>query len=61
MMFILKLGEGSFEEYILEIGSRRQFRKQEMDSTKDKDSSNPNPFDTKEAFFDNEGHGGRNV
>jgi hypothetical protein len=47
----LKFGEGSFEEYIHEIGSWRAFRKQEMASKKDRDSSNPNPFDTKEALF----------
>jgi hypothetical protein len=47
----LKLGEGSFEEYIPKIGSRRAFQKQEMASTKDKDSSNPNPFGTEEALF----------
>jgi hypothetical protein len=47
----LKLGEGSFEEYIPEIGSRHAFRKKEMASTKDEDSSNPNPFGTEEAFF----------
>jgi hypothetical protein len=47
----LKLGEGLFEEYIPEIGSRCSFQKQEMASTKDKDSSNTNPFGTKEALF----------
>jgi hypothetical protein len=47
----IKLGEGSFEDHIPKIGSRHAFRKQEMDSTKDMDSSNPNPFGIEEAFF----------
>jgi hypothetical protein len=46
-----KFGKGSFEEYIPEIGSKRAFRKKEMASTKDKDSSNPNPFSTEEELF----------
>ena len=51
MRLILNLDEVSFEEYNPKIGLRHAFQDQEMSSPKEGDSSNPNPFSTKEALF----------